>query len=117
MQGSISGASIPFNAIPYSGGHISPPSSSLGGAFQQPIRPNANYILYGGGSLGPSYYATLVGSMSFSLFGAFVKKKISLAAISAGGNPIFGQQNPVQGTIPSQGETTRVFSTQSLWNP
>jgi hypothetical protein len=38
-------------------------------------------------------------------------------SISTGGNPGFGQQNLVQGTIPTQGESTRVFSSQGIWNP
>jgi hypothetical protein len=55
--------------------------------------------------------------MSFSLFGAFGNNAFSSATFSTGGNPNFGQQNPVQGTIPSQGATTGVYSTQGLWNP
>jgi hypothetical protein len=78
---------------------------------------NANYNLFGAGSLGPSSYTTSVGSMSFSLFDAFGNNAFSSAVVSAGGNPGFGQQNPVQGTIPTQGESTRVFSSQGLWNP
>jgi hypothetical protein len=117
MQGSTRVASVPFNAIPYGGGHIPTPSPSLGGAFQPPIEPNVNYILYGGGSLGPLSYTMSVGSMFFSLFDMFGNNPFSSDATSAGGNPSFGQQNPVQSTIPSQGETTRVFSTQGLWNP
>jgi hypothetical protein len=116
LQGSMGGTSTPYNAIPYGGGHIPPSSPSLGGAPQQPVGPNMNYNLFGAGSLGPSSYTTLVGSMSFSLFGAFGNNAFSSAVISAGGNPGFGQQNPVQGTIPTQGENTRVFSSQGLWN-
>jgi hypothetical protein len=71
LQGSVMGTTAPFNAIPYGGGHIPPPSPSLGGMFQQSIGPNANYSFFSGGSLGPSSYMMLVGSMSFSLFGAF----------------------------------------------
>jgi hypothetical protein len=100
------GTSVPFNAIPYGGGHIPPLSPSLGGAFQQPIGLNANYNLFGAGSLGPSSYTTSVGSMSFSLFDVFGNNAFSSAVVSAGGNPGFGQQNPVQGTIPTQGEST-----------
>jgi hypothetical protein len=117
LQGSTIGTTTPFNAIPYGGGHIPPLSPSLGGTFQHPIRPNANYSLFGGGSLGPSSYTTSVGSMSFSLFGAFGNNTFSLTSFPTGGNPNFGQQNPVQGTIPSQGATTGVYSTQGLWNP
>jgi hypothetical protein len=57
-----------------------------------------------------------VGSMSFSLFGAFGNNAFSSVAFSSGGNPIFSQQNLVQGTIPSQGGMTGVYSTQGLWN-
>jgi hypothetical protein len=41
----------------------------------------------------------------------------SWVSFLTGGNPIFGQQNPVQGTIPSQGATTGVYFTQGIWNP
>jgi hypothetical protein len=106
MKGSTRGNSVPLNAIPYGGGHIPPPSPSLGVAFQQPIGLNANYIFFGESSLGPSSYTTPVGSMSFSLFDAFGNNTFSLATVSVGGNLSFGQQNPVQGTIPTQGEST-----------
>jgi hypothetical protein len=33
VQGSNGGSSVPFNAIPYGGVHIPPPSPSLNGAF------------------------------------------------------------------------------------
>jgi hypothetical protein len=95
------GTTSHFNVIPYSADHIHPLSPSIGNAFQDPIRPNASYSLFGGGSLGPSYYTTSVGSMMFSLFGAFGNNAFSSVAFSNGGNPIFGQQNMVQGTIPS----------------
>jgi hypothetical protein len=102
VQGSTVGVFVPFNAIPYGGGYIPPPSASLGGVFQQLIEPSANYILFGGGSLGPSSYTTPVESMSFSLFGVFGKNYFYLDVVSARGNPSFGQQNPMQGDIPSQ---------------
>jgi hypothetical protein len=34
VQGTTMGTTVPFNAIPYSGGHIPPPSPSLSGDFQ-----------------------------------------------------------------------------------
>jgi hypothetical protein len=101
LQGSTTGTTIPFNAIPYGGGHILPMIPLLDGDFQQLIEPNLNYIFFGGGSLGPSSYTMSVGSMSFSLFGEFGNNSFSSAAFSTGGNPIFDQQNLVQGTIPS----------------
>jgi hypothetical protein len=117
LQGSFTGTTAPFNTIPYGGGHIPPPSPSLGGAFQQPIRLNTNSSLFSGGSHGPQSYMTLVGSMPFSLFGAFGNNAFSSSSFSVGGNPIFGQPNPMQGFIPSQGAMTGVYSSQGLGNP
>ena len=37
LQGHMGGTPIPFNAIPYGGGHIPPLSPSLGGSLQQTI--------------------------------------------------------------------------------
>jgi hypothetical protein len=87
LQGSFMGTTAPFNAIPYGGGHIPPPSPSLGGAFQQPFKINTSSILFSGGSHGPHSYMTLVGSMPFSLFGAFRNNNFSSSAFSSGGNP------------------------------
>jgi hypothetical protein len=47
FQGSIGGISSSYNAIPYGGGHIPPPSASLGDAFQPLIGMNTNYNLFG----------------------------------------------------------------------
>jgi hypothetical protein len=105
VQGSTRGVYFPFNVIPYNGVHI------------KPIGSNANYRLLGSGNLGPSSYTTSVGSMSFSLFDVFGNNAFSLVVVSVGGNPSFWKQNMVQGTVPSQGVTTRVFSTQVLSNP
>jgi hypothetical protein len=60
LHGSTAGTTVPFNVIPYSGGHIPPLSPSLDGSFQQMIGLNSNYILFGGGSLGPLSYTTFV---------------------------------------------------------
>jgi hypothetical protein len=68
---------------------------SLGGAFQQPVGPSMNYILFGAGNIGPSFYTTLVGSILFSLFGVFGNNSFSLIVVSAEGNPGFGQHNLV----------------------
>jgi hypothetical protein len=95
LQGTVWGNSASNNSIPYGGVHVPPPSPSLGGVFQPPIRLNMNYNLFGEGSIGPSSYTTPVGFMSFSLFGVFGNNDFSLAAISAGGNLGFGQQSPV----------------------
>jgi hypothetical protein len=76
-----------------------------------------NYNLSGASSLGPSSYTMLVGSMSFSLFDVFGNNAFSLVVVSVGGNSGFGQHNPVQGTIPTQGANTGGFSSQGLWSP
>jgi hypothetical protein len=101
LQGSMGGTSSPYNAFPYNRGHIPPSSPLLDGAPQQPVWPNMNYSLFGVGNQGPSSYTTPVGSMSFSLFGVFGNNTFSSAIISIGGNPSFGPQNPMQGTIPT----------------
>jgi hypothetical protein len=117
LQGSMGGTSAPYSTIPYGGGHIPPSSLSLDGAPQQPVGPNMNYNLFRVGNIAPSSYTTPVVSMSFSLFSAFGNNVFSSAAVSTEGNLGFGQWNPVQGIIPTQGENTRVFSSQGLWNP
>jgi hypothetical protein len=117
LQGSMGGTSISYNAIHYSGGHMPPSSPSLGGAFQPPVRPNMNYNLFRVGSLGLSSYTMPTGSMEFSLLGVFGNNAFSSVVISIRGNPGFGQQNPVQGTIPTQGVNIGVFSSQGIWNP
>jgi hypothetical protein len=73
---------------------------------------NMNYNLFGAGSQGISSNTMLVGSLSFSLFDAFGNNAFSSVFISVGGNPGFGSQNLVQGTIPAQGENT----SQGPWN-
>jgi hypothetical protein len=117
FQGSMGGTSTPYNTIPCGRGHIPPSSPSLGGAPQHPIRPNMNYSLFKAGSLGPSSYTTSVGSIPSYLLVAFGNNSFSSSSISARGNPSFGQQNPVQGTIPTQGENKKVFSSQGFSNP
>jgi hypothetical protein len=106
LQGSLGGTSAPYNAVPYGGGHIPPPSPSLGGDFQQPSGPSASSSLFSGGSQGPQSFMTLVGSMPFSLFGAFGNNTFSSSTFSSGGNPFLNQPNPMQGFVPSQGVMT-----------
>jgi hypothetical protein len=117
VQQLTGGTSVPFNDIPYGGGHITPLSPSLGNDFQQPIGSSANYNFFGVGMLGTSSYIMLVGSISFSLFDMFGNNTFSSTTISARGNPRFGKKKPVQGTIPTLGVNTRSFSSQGLWNP
>jgi hypothetical protein len=88
LQGSFMGTTTPFNAIPYGGGHIPPPSPSLGGSFQQPSRIKTNSILFSGGIHGPQSYMILVGYMHFSLFGVFRNNAFLSFTFSAGGKPL-----------------------------
>jgi hypothetical protein len=90
LQGSITSIVSPFKAIPYDGGHIPPPSPSLGGTFQQLIGPNTNASSFSGGSHGPQYYMTLVESMPFYLFDVFGNKTFSSSSFLARGNIILG---------------------------
>jgi hypothetical protein len=70
------------------------------------------YDLSGAGSQGPSSSTTLVGSLLFFLLGVFGNNAFSSVSISIGGNPGFGSQNLVQGTIPTQ----RAHTSQGPWN-
>jgi hypothetical protein len=47
----------------------------------------------------------------------FGNNSFSLASVSVGGKPSNGQQNPMQGTIPTQGSNPRIPSSQGPWNP
>jgi hypothetical protein len=67
------------------------------------------------GVMGLKSYMTLVGSMPFSLFGAFGNNTFSSSSFSSGGNPIFGQPNPMQGFVPSQGVMTRSLLLTRSW--
>jgi hypothetical protein len=117
LQGSMGGTSAPYNAFLYGGGHINPSSPSLNNAHQQSTGPNANYSSFGAGSQVIPSYSISVGSNPFSLFDTFGKNAFSLAIISARGNLSYGQQNPMQGTIPTQGENSGIPSSQGPWNP
>jgi hypothetical protein len=101
LQGSMGDTSAPYNAFPYGGGHIPPSSPSLGGAHQHSVRLNVNYSLFGVGSQGIPSYSMPVVSTPLSLFDMFGNNAFSSFFISAGGNPGYGQQNPMQGTIPA----------------
>jgi hypothetical protein len=114
LQGSIGGISAPFITFPYSGGHIPLSSPSLSGAPEHSIGPNIN--LFGVGSQALPHNM-LVGLTPFSLLDVFGNNTFSSAAISAGGNPSYGQPHPVQGTIPAQGAHLGIPSSQGYWNP
>jgi hypothetical protein len=116
LQGSIGGNSTSFNAFPYGGGHIPPSSPSLDGAHQHSVRLNTHHSSFGEGSQGLPSHNTSVGSTPFSLFGTFGNNTFSSATFLTGGNPGYGQLNPMQGTIPSEGENPTIPSTQGPWN-
>jgi hypothetical protein len=119
LQGSMGGTSAPYKAFPYGGGHIPPSSPSLDGAHQHSagrFATNLNNTSFGVGYEGLTYYNMSVGSPPFSLLDMFGNKVFSLDVISVGGNPGYGQQNPMEGTIPTQGENLGIPSSQGLWN-
>jgi hypothetical protein len=89
----------------------------LGGAHQHPTGSNVNFSLFGAGIQGLTSYNMLVVSTSFSLFNMFGNNAFSSISIFAGGNPGYGQQNPMQGIIPAQGENPGIPSLQGPWNP
>jgi hypothetical protein len=95
LQGSMGGTSSSYNAFPYGGDHIPPSYPSLGDAHQHFTRLNANYSLFGAGSQGLPSYSMPVGSTQFSLFGVFGNNAFSSVVVSVGGNPGYGQQNPM----------------------
>jgi hypothetical protein len=117
LQGSMGGTSAPYNTFPYGGGHIPPCPLRLVVLTSTPSGPNVNYSSFGAGSQGIPSYSMPVGSTPFSLFDAFGNNAFSSAVISTGGNPGYGQQNPMQGTIPAQGENLGIPSSQGPWNP
>jgi hypothetical protein len=91
----MGGTSSPYNAFPYGGVHIPPSSPSLGGAHQQSTRLNVNYSSFGAGSQGLPTYSTLVGSTPFFMLDIFGNNAFLSTAISIGGNPSYGKQNPM----------------------
>jgi len=103
LQGSMGGTSAPYNNFPYGGGHIPPLSPLLGGAHQHSVGMNVNSSSFGAGSQGLPFYIMSVGSTPFSLFGMFGNNTFWSVVVSARGNPSYGQQNPMQGTIAAQG--------------
>jgi hypothetical protein len=115
LQGSMGGTSTPFITFPYGGGHIPPSSPSLNDVPQHFVGPNVN--LFGEGSQALPPYNMSVGSTHFSFFDVFGNNAFSLAVVSAGGNPSYGQPHPVQGTIPAQRAHLGIHSSQGIWNP
>jgi hypothetical protein len=117
LQGSMGGTSDPYNSFPYGGGHIPPSSPSLDGAHQHSTGPNVKYSSFGAGSQGIPTYSMPVGSTPLSLFDTFGNNAFSSVFVSIEGNPDYGQQHPVQGAIPAQGENLGISSSHGPWNP
>jgi hypothetical protein len=112
LQGFMGGTLASYNAFSYGVDHIPPSSPSLDGAHQHPDGLNVNFSSFGEGSQGLPSYSMSIGSTSFSLFNVFGSNAFSSAAISTKGNPGYGQQNPMQGTISAQGENPGIPSPQ-----
>jgi hypothetical protein len=112
----MGGTSNPYKALPYGGVHIRPSSPSLNSPHQHSVEPNIKHSSFGEGCEGLPSYNMSVGSKPFSLFDAFGNNAFSSVAISVGGNPGYGQQNPMHGIIPAQGENLGIPSSQGLWN-
>jgi hypothetical protein len=116
LQRSMGGTLAPYNVFHCGGGHIPPSTPSLNGAHQHSVRLNVNYSSFGVGSQGIPTYSMSIGLKPFSLFDTFGNNAFS-SVISVGGNPSYGQQHPVQGTILAQGEKLGIPSSQGPWNP
>jgi hypothetical protein len=104
LQGSMGGTSALYNSFAYGGGHIPTSPPLLCDATEYPVYPNMRSNLFGVGSQGHYSYTTSMGSFLFSLFGVFGNNTFLSTFVSGMGNPCFRQQNPLQGTIPIQGE-------------
>jgi hypothetical protein len=101
LQGHMGGTLAPFNSFPYRRGHIPPSSPSLGGSHQPSTGQPTHNSLFGAGSQGPPSHSMPIGLTLFSLNGTFGNNTFSSVAFPTGGNPIFGQSTPMQGTIPA----------------
>jgi hypothetical protein len=107
---------IPIMLSFMEGVHIPPTSPSLVGAHQHSAGSNVNHSSFGAGNQGLTSYSMLIGSTPFSLFGEFGNNAFLSTSISTRGNLGYGQQNPVQVTIPAQGDNLGIPSSQGPWN-
>jgi hypothetical protein len=103
LQGQLGGIPVPFNDFPYTGGHISPSSPSLGGLHQQSAGQLAYTSSFGAESQGTPAQTQPVGSSPFVWNRTFGNNTFASTAFPSGGTPIFGQSTPAQGTIPEPG--------------
>jgi hypothetical protein len=103
LQGQLGGIPVPFNAFPYTGGHIPPLSPSLGGLPQQSAGLPTHTSPFGAGSQGPPMQTQQVGSSLFVWNRIVGNNTFASTAFPSGGTPIFGQSMSAQGTIPALG--------------
>jgi hypothetical protein len=103
LQGQIGGIPVPFNAFPYTGGHITPSSPSLIGLHQQSVGKPAHTSPFGVRSQGTPAQTLPVGSSPFVWNGTVGNNTFESTTFPSGGTPIFGQSMPAQGTIPALG--------------
>jgi hypothetical protein len=100
--------------FPNGGCHITALSPLLGGVHQHSVGSNVNYSSFGAGSQGIPSYSMSIPLIPFSFFGTFGNNAFSSSSISFGGNPGYGQQNPMQGIIPAQGEDLEITSSKGI---
>jgi hypothetical protein len=103
LQGQLGGIPVPFNAFPYTRGHSSPLSPSLGGLHQQSVGQPTHTSSFGVEGQGTPAQTLLVGSSPFIWNETFGNNTFASTSFPSGGTPIFGQSTPVQGTIPVPG--------------
>jgi hypothetical protein len=90
LQGQLGGILAPFNAFPYTGGHIPPSSPSPGGLPQQSAGLPTHTSPSRAGSQGQPAQTQLVGSSPFVWNGTVGNNIFTSAAFPSGGTPIFG---------------------------
>jgi hypothetical protein len=103
LQGQLGGIPVPFNAFPYTGGHIPPSSPSLGGLHQQSAGQPAHTSSLGSESQGTPVQTLPVGLSPFVWNETFGNNTFASTAFPSGGTPIFGQSTLAHGTIPAPG--------------
>jgi hypothetical protein len=87
LQGQLGGTPVPFNAFPYTGGHIPPSSPSLGGPHQQSVGQPIHTSLFGAGSQGTPAHSMPVGLTPFVWNGTFGNNTFSSTAFPSGEIP------------------------------
>jgi hypothetical protein len=90
LQGQLGGIPVPFNAFPYTGGHISPSSPSLGGLHQQSTGQPAHTSSFGAGSQGTPAQTMPVGLSPFVRNETFGNNTFASTSFPSRGTPIFG---------------------------